>query len=110
LTIHLKISTGFGRAYRQISEPREVSGNLEDIQKGFSIGKCEHVQRKVRVQSSAIQDSSSVCSWRPTGIARSVHQRNFDFCSINGCQDFLHASKKLRILISMKTGEFILSA
>jgi hypothetical protein len=34
----------------------------------------------------------------------------FDFGSINGCQNSLHFSKKLCILISLEASEFILSA
>jgi hypothetical protein len=34
----------------------------------------------------------------------------FDFGSINGCQNSLYFSKKLRVLISMETSELILSA
>jgi hypothetical protein len=43
-------------------------------------------------------------------MARSTAQHILDFGSISGCQNSLHLSKNLRIVIRMETGEFILQA
>jgi hypothetical protein len=39
-----------------------------------------------------------------------VPKRGFDFGSMNGCQNSLYFSKKLRIVIGMETSEVILEA
>jgi hypothetical protein len=43
-----------------------------------------------------------------THLHRSIQcPKAFDFGSINGCQNSLHLSKKLGIIIGMETSEFI---